>query len=382
MKQRVLFLHQNAVLGGAEMYLIDVARHYAESSQVVLFGEGPLRATLEDAGVNVRVAATSWAQQGVRGGKPRPSMIGTLQVLLLASQMAALARRHDLIFANSPKAMTVAWLAGRMARRSVIWAFHDLLHPAHFSNEAIRQMVRNGNAGACRVIACSRAGMGSLNRYGLDAARTCVVYYGIRENESKDDEETVQALRRELQITKEGQVAGVFGRITDWKGQHVAVELLGRLPHLQLILVGGAEEQSYLHALKARASELGATDRFHVLGHRGDVSRLMRGVDVVLHTSIAPEPFGRVVVEALLAGKPVIATSGGGIAEIIDDRVTGILVPPGDVDALTAAVLNVLTDTRAAAAMAERGRVIASARFSLSAMMEQLDGHISEAARK
>ncbi len=82
----------------------------------------------------------------------------------------------------------------------------------------------------------------------------------------------------------------------------------------------------------------GLANRAHFLGFRDDVPALMKGVDIVAHTSIAPEPFGRVVVEGMLAGKPVIAARDGGVTEIIDDGRDGLLVPSGDANALAAAI--------------------------------------------
>lgn len=93
----------------------------------------------------------------------------------------------------------------------------------------------------------------------------------------------------------------------------------------------------------------------------------MRLADVVVHTSVAPEPFGRVVVEGMLAGRPVVATRGGGVDEIVEDGVTGVLVEPGDPRLLAAAVHGLLADPGRRRALADRGHRHALQRFDLRA---------------
>ena len=154
----------------------------------------------------------------------------------------------------------------------------------------------------------------------------------------------VDDLRRELGL--EGvQVVGAFGRITPWKGQNVLLEALPYLPDVHALVVGEAksEERTYAEALRQQSKDLGLEDRVHFVGFRRDIPQLMRLSDVVVHTSVAPEPFGRVVVEGMLASRPVVATRGGGVLEIIDDGDNGVLVPPGDPNAL-AEVLTRLVD--------------------------------------
>ena len=89
-------------------------------------------------------------------------------------------------------------------------------------------------------------------------------------------------------------------------------------------------------------ADLGLGDRVRFLGHRGDVPRLMQAVDVMVHPSIEAEPFGRTLVEAMLAGVPVIATDAGAAADILESGRAGTLVPPNDAQALARAVASVL----------------------------------------
>src|SRR5581483_10754460 len=127
-------------------------------------------------------------------------------------------------------------------------------------------------------------------------------------------------------------------------------------------------EETYAEELPALAAHLGVTERARFLGFRDDVPALLRAADAVVHSSVYPEPFGRVVVEGMLAGRPVIAAASGGVTEIVTDGETGLLVAPGDPGALARAIARLIDDPAAASAMAARGRARARDAFSVEAM--------------
>ena len=129
-----------------------------------------------------------------------------------------------------------------------------------------------------------------------------------------------------------GPLIGVFSRLAPWKGQHIVLQALAGLPGVHGIFAGSAlfGEDAYAASLRVLASELGIADRVVFLGQRGDVPALMRAVDIVVHPSVDPEPFGRTLVEAMLARTPVIATDAGAASEILGGGEAGMLVPPGD----------------------------------------------------
>ena len=138
---------------------------------------------------------------------------------------------------------------------------------------------------------------------------------------------------------------------------------LGR-PFLLLVAGAGPFEADY----RARVRRLGCDDVVRFVGFRTDLPDLMLASDVVILPSVA-EAFGLVLAEALYLGVPVIATRVGGIPEIVDDGVDGILVPPADTPALAAALLDVLSDPARLAGLAGRGREKVVARFSFERMI-------------
>jgi glycosyltransferase involved in cell wall biosynthesis len=303
MKSRVLFIDHVGALGGAELSLVEVARAYRETSTFVLLKDGPFRERLANVGVRVELLEGGPALNAVRRETDWPGLGAAASAAALAWRVAKLARRHDFLHANSQKAFVIACLAGALARRPVIWDLNDLLIPAHFSRTNIRIDVMLTNFFAERVIANSQASADALVAQGGRRHKVRVVHNGIAAAPfDAVTEADVTAARQELGLDG-APVVGVFGRLGSWKGQGVALDALARLPDVCLLLVGDAlfGEQHYAEDLRAQAARLGLASRVHFLGFRADVPRLMRLAQVVLHTSTAPEPFGRVNVEGMLA---------------------------------------------------------------------------------
>lgn len=370
-RSRVLFLDHVGSLGGAELALLDVVAAYRDTSTVALFADGPLRQRLERAGARVEVIEGGQALQAVRRETRWPGMDAVSGALSLAMRVRALARDHHCIHANSQKAFAIGCLAGSLARRPVVWDLNDLLIPEHFSRLNIRMDVALANTVASRVIANSHASADALVAQGGPRDKIRVVHQGI--DKAPFDAVTsadLMALRQELQLGPVPLI-GLFGRLCRWKGQHVALEALASVPDAHLLLVGEAlfGEQPYELLLRRRSEELGVADRVHFLGFRSDIPRLMRFVDVVLHTSTAPEPFGRVIVEGMLARRPVIATRAGGVSEILEQGITGWMVAPGDAGELARVLRLVLDDRLTTERVALAGRAAAETRFTVEAMV-------------
>jgi glycosyltransferase involved in cell wall biosynthesis len=155
---------------------------------------------------------------------------------------------------------------------------------------------------------------------------------------------------------------GMLGRLASWKGQHVFLEAFARAFPTgteEAVLIGSAlfaNDEAYGEALRQLAARLEIADRVTFAGFREDVGAELARLDVLVHASVAPEPFGRVVVEGMAAGLPVIAAGQGGPAEIIDHEINGLLFPPGDVAALTQALRRLAGQPQLRQRLGEAGR--------------------------
>jgi glycosyltransferase involved in cell wall biosynthesis len=377
MGTRILFLHHTAIVGGAELHLLSVARHFRETAIVILFADGPFRQALETAGVQVRVFPSEWAARGVRRQDPRFSASNIASVMRLAWLTARASSGSDLIYANSPKALLVVSLARLVRRTPVIWFLHDLLTEAHFSPRAIWLLARAANRTAARVLANSKATAAAFVSAGGHGDLVKVVYDGFDAAPFSDTSVDLSALRAELGL--DGlPIVGVFGRMTQWKGQDVVLRALANVPSVVAVFVGEEEDLSSANKLRLLARELGIADRVRFLGFRQDIPQLMRVVDCLVHVPNDPEPFGRVVVESMLARRPVIATRAGGVSEIIEDGVGGILITPGSPNELAEALRRIFSNPVAAAEMAANGQARALACFSDKRMLSEIEQQVSE----
>jgi glycosyltransferase involved in cell wall biosynthesis len=153
------------------------------------------------------------------------------------------------------------------------------------------------------------------------------------------------------------------GRLTAWKGHKLMISALAQMEHktAQLVLVGGDQgRETYAQSLISHAEGLGVAGRLRMVGHTEDMPAALMLADVVVNASTDPEAFGRTVVEAQAMGRMVVAADHGGAAETVIDRVTGILVRPGDAAALAAATdaaLALTPDERIAWGARARARV-------------------------
>jgi glycosyltransferase involved in cell wall biosynthesis len=370
----VLFVDHAGVLGGAELSLLDLAAALGSRAEVLLLADGPFRAALESRGVKVSVESLR-ALKHVKKDTRLPGPAAFVDAVRIARHVARRAKAHHVIYANSQKAFVVAAAAGLLARRPVVWHLRDILAPPHFSDTNVRAAVTLANLRAARVITNSRATAAAFTQAGGHESLVRVVHNGI--DPAPFDAVTpaaAAATRAALGVPADAYVVALFGRFHPWKGQQVLLDALTRLPRVHALFVGAPlfGEEAFASALQAQAAKTGVADRAHFLGFRADVPELMRASDAVVHASVYPEPFGRVIVEGMLAGRPVIATRAGGVTEIVDDEIA-VLVPPNDAEALARAIESLAGDPGHAAAMAARGAARARKEFSLAAMVRGVE---------
>lgn len=370
--RRVLFVDHAGVMGGAEFSLLDVVAAFAPRCEVLLLADGPFRAALESRAVAVRVDPLG-AFAGVRkraSGLPSPS--AAWDALSHARRLARRANAFDLVYANSQKAFVVAAIGGWLAGRPVVWHLRDILASPHFSRRNVQVVIWLANRFAARVIANSHATARAFTEAGGRASLVRVVHNGIDAapfDAMTDDD--ARGCREALGVPAGAPLVVHVGRFHAWKGQQVLLRALALEARAHAWLVGAPlfGEEAFGAELRAEAQRLGLADRVKFLGFRDDVPRLVRAADIVVHSSVYPEPFGRVVVEGMLAGRPVVASAAGGVGEIVQDGETGLLVPPDDPAALAAAIGRLLDDPAKARAMAGRGAAHARTHFTRAAMI-------------
>jgi L-malate glycosyltransferase len=361
---KILYLNHTGQMSGAEHSLLDLIGGLPAEVQPLLAcdPEGPLRAAAAAMGVRVLpLAATDGSLKLHPTGTPR----ATAELGHAAFQAARHARRQqvDLLHANSIRAGLIGVAAGRLARRPVVAHLRDRLPRSTIADASLRTIA----AGATAVLANSdytAAGMRAV------AEPKTLVSVPNPIDLRRFDPESIDrdAVRSRLGLPRWALALGVVGQITPWKGQLEMVQALATLverrPELRLLIVGEAkfvaaqtryDNLTYLREIEHAIAAQGLGDRVQLLGERADVPELMRALDMLLVPSWE-EPFGRVVVEGMALGVPVLATAVGGPAEILEGERGGLLLPPRDVAGWAQAIDRLCGDEGLRARLGRDGR--------------------------
>ena len=367
---RILFVGHNADLYGASRSLLRLTGRLVREGHacaVALPVDGPLAGALRGAGVLVefvpdmalleRKTLATWA-----GRFALPAAM----LRSRASLRALMARvKPDVVHSNVSVILAAGW-AARSAGiphvqhvREFYTEFGALWRP--YGAWLLRQ--------ADRVVCVSHAVAGQF----ADSKKTVVLHNGFPVGEFPPVEPArAAAFRARHGIPAQAPLAGVVGRIKLLrKGQETFIEaaarLRDRLPDARFALVGSPFPGNEAHEteLRNRTHAAGLGDRVIFCGEESDVAAAYAALDVVVLASGTPEPFGGVVIEAMAHGRAVIGTAIGGTSEQIVDGTTGLLVPPGDAEAMAGALERLLMEpsTRAAMGAAGRARYLAEFEF-------------------
>ncbi|BAZ27764.1 group 1 glycosyl transferase [Cylindrospermum sp. NIES-4074] len=370
---KILFLDQSGKPGGAELCLMDIAKPYGDNALVGLFADGDFKNLLQQQQIPVEVLATQSIQ--VRKQSSLLQALGSVgQLTPLINKVIQRARKYDLIYANTQKALVVGAIASFFARRPLVYHLHDILSSEHFSKTNLRVAVTLANRFASLVIANSQASKKAFLQAGGQPELIEVVYNGFEPKKYQTSEEDIRQLQQELGF-KDKFVVGHFSRLAPWKGQHILISAIAKSPpQVTAILVGDAlfGEQDYVQELHQQVAELGLENRVRFLGFRSDIPQLMSACNLVAHTSTAPEPFGRVIVEAMLCGTPVVAAKAGGAIELVEPGINGFLVTPGEPQELTEIINICLQETEKTVTMANHARTTASQNFDVTTINQQI----------
>jgi glycosyltransferase involved in cell wall biosynthesis len=214
---------------------------------------------------------------------------------------------------------------------------------------------------------------------GVRGTRLEVVHDGIDLGSFRPGRDRSE-MRTALGLAPENLAVGMAVNVQPWKGQDVTLKAVAALapefPALRCVLAGGiVRGAEWFHERiqeYVAAERLG--DRVRFLGSRSDVPDVLNALDVVIHASVTPEPFGRILIEAMALGKPLVASAAGGVLEIVEDGRSGVLVPPGDAVALAAALRRLLADSALRDALGAAGRRRAYDHFSVEHFANAMQG--------
>jgi len=302
-------------------------------------------------------------------------------------QIARFIRRHniDVVIANHSHAWVYGGLAARMAGVKAVFFIRGIYHPNHFRITCPLGWI-TAHWPADLYLANSQASLDSLKSRIGNGVRWEVIYSPIdtQRFSLRYSENDLTCLRTELGIPARHQVIVFSGRIQEWKGQEIllraAPQVLSRHPQTFFLFVGKATslDQIYYRKLQSLMKDLNIAKNVLFAGFQEDMPLILAMADVLVHASIEPEPFGRVIVEGMAMAKPVIATDAGGPREIIDHGYDGLLVPPGDPTALAESINMLLPAPQLSRQMGLRARKKVEEKFSIGKIIVRLEQTLEE----
>jgi glycosyltransferase involved in cell wall biosynthesis len=366
---RVLEVMATGTNGGAQEHVYSlVTRLNPECYEVrvVSLSHGSSVRRLQRAGINVSVidepddrlavraladSAASFQPEIVHNHMYRAEIVGTRAALLLGEK-------------------------GCM-RPAVISTVHSSRIRCIEDRQALRQLTPLMD----RLIVVSQAIEHKVREEGRFGVPVSLIYNGV-DLQRYNHQQPCCTLHEEYLIPEGAPIVGVVARLEAEKGHRTLIdawpEVLAAVPNAWLLVIGEGSERD---ALEAEAASLGVSERIVFTGRREDVPAVTAALDVAVLPSYR-EAQGLSVLEAMALGRPVVASKVGGIPEMIEDGVTGLLVPPNDCDALAGAIIRLLTDHPLADMIGKRGHDMVHDRFCIELMVESIESLYDEAAAR
>jgi glycosyltransferase involved in cell wall biosynthesis len=363
-RTRVLLFDHVATLSGGEIALFNLISHLDRNQfdPVVLLGEeGPLATKLRPF-VEVHILPMhddiSRARKDSLG---RSSLMKVKVAYFIAVYIRRLARflrtqKIEIVHSNSLKSDVLAGFACRITRTPLIWHVRDRIAEDYLPSVVAKIFRRLTRWVPDYVIANSHATADTL-AWGRPSD-----YESRRINVIHDGTDTAKFAPCAERCTEGRSVVGIVGRISPWKGQDVflraAYQVIQKHPTTRFRIIGSAMfgETQYEADLRRICSELELQNAVEFTGFCEDTASAICELDVLVHASTCPEPFGQVIIEGMAAGKPVIASRAGGVMEIVEHGRTGLLVEMGDANGVANAISQLLSDPAAAGKLAKQGR--------------------------
>ena len=375
--RKILFVNPCADISGAEMSLLVLMKYLDRTKYTPLLlipNEGILRARAEALGATVRVFPMH-AMTVERNFKAslRDSFISAGELGQIARLLKELS--PDLVHVNSYRVGIPFSLASRKLHIPSVWHLRDIPESG-----AKKKLLSISTRLPDKTIAISHAvafALGKKLHSGL-----IVIHNGVEINLFQN----VQPgkFRKELNLAEDTILLCSIGQLIPWKGHDLLIEAFQKLSveqPLHLVIVGGnvspiwassREYSDYREYLEQLVDNHNLKGRVTFTGFRDDIPQILTDIDLYIHTATSPEPFGRVLVEAMAAKKPVVAPNWGGIPEIVTDNVTGLLYEPKNVAHLAERLEFAFENLQHITQMGEVGLKVAREQFTAEKYVEKV----------
>jgi len=279
----------------------------------------------------------------------------------------------DLIHANNYPSVTDWLIISKLLRIKIVSHLRGFYYISNFSKMLVKYYDR--------IIATSKWVADQMKEQKIVSENVVLIHNGIDIDTFQINKISCENILKEWNIPENTPIIGVIGNIRKWKGQHVAIEatklLVDKYKNIRCILVGNIsnsnEDTEYFEYLKELVTKYNIKENILFAGFRNDILDIIFNLDILVHTSILPEPFGRVILEGMILRKPVIATNQGGPLEIIENAVSGILIPPEDPKSLSDNISFLLENKYYSNMMGENARRRIEEKFNIIKTVKKIE---------
>ena len=378
----VLFVHSSNELYGSDRSLLELVRRLDPDRYrpvVALPVDLPYRGDLTRALREVGVPVFHVDMAILRRRYMSPVGLAQLACRLWTGTRALghiVRTRHIALVHSNSSAVLCGATASARHRLPHVWYVREMAQASPWVRRLLAWIVA---ARATRIVVNSAAVRAYLLQDVPQAAAKIVVIPPPVDTARFTPDVDGRPVREAWGVGPEEVLFGVVGRLHWWKGQDVFLRAAARLareaPRARFVLVGDVVpgEEARRERLQALARDLGIARRVIWAGYRDDMPEVMAALDVLVLPSTAPEPFGRVLIEAMATAKPVIATAHGGPLEIVEPEKTGLLVPPGNPEALAAAMRTLYARPDLRRRLGEAGLVRVRERYTIDQHVRAFD---------
>ena len=343
--KNILFFEQFSNISGGQKVLLNILSGlYKENykSYVVLPEKGELSKELERMSIKYYILPIGKYSAGKKSLFDMFNFLFRMFYLPFVTIRIIKDDHIDILYANAPRTFILAGIAGRWCRIPVIWHLHSILTGLNLKVVSIAAKWL-----ANRIIAVSKAVSDPLisSERSL-AGKINVVYNGI-DAEPYEKQYNKLKLKEELGISPNDKVIGFIGQIAEWKGLDnfilSAKNVLRNPVNVTFIIAGDALFGDIEYKNKILA-DIKGFEKIKYIGQRKDIPELLNIIDIFVLPSIKPDPCPLILLEAMAAGKAILATNHGGASEIIKDKTDGFLYPANNANMLTHIILEMLND--------------------------------------
>ncbi|MFQ4146223.1 glycosyltransferase family 4 protein [Chlorogloeopsis sp. ULAP02] len=394
---KIVFVNPVGAIGGAERSLLTIFAALLNSQpdiqlHLIVGTEGPMIEAAQKLGVQVQLlalpAAVNQLGDSIFKGKNKV-VVSLISLLRIIEILPAISKyiwkfrqflrelKPDLIHSNGIKAHLLVALA-RVRNVPVVWHIQDFYGSRPLMAQVLQWMSASSNLG----IAISQA-VAQDARVTLPGLPIEVIYHAVEVNYFSPNSPIAAPNSKEDCPAHLPLQVGLVATFARWKGHDIflaaAARILKAHPELNVrfCIVGGAiyktqGSQFSEQELRSKALQLEIADKVDFLGFQQNIAEIYRSLDIVVHASTQPEPFGLAIVEAMACGRPVIVSQAGGAAELFTHNYDAIGVLPGDSIALAAAILDLLDHAEKRQFISEKARQTVVEHFSHKRLSQQV----------